>query len=86
MRALLTKSKERARKGIRWLGKYLKGTRDKGTIFKPDPTRGLEVYVDADFAGNWDKDEAANDRDTARSRHGYIIMYNGCLIIWKSQL
>ena len=26
------------------------------------------------------------DRDTARSRHGYIISYAGCPILWKSQL
>jgi hypothetical protein len=29
---------------------------------------------------------ASEDRDTVRSRHGYIIRYMGCLIIWKSQL
>ena len=54
--------------------------------FKPDRTRGLEIYVDADFAGNWNKEEAFNDRDTAHSRHGYFIMYAGCPIVWKSQL
>ena len=43
------------------------------------------MFVDADFAGNWNPKEA-NDRDTARSRHGYIIMYKGCPILWKSQL
>ena len=26
-------------------------TRDKGVIYRPDITRGLECYVDADFAG-----------------------------------
>ena len=29
---------------------------------------------------------SAEDRDTACSRHGYIIKYMGCPIIWKSQL
>ena len=43
------------------------------------------MFVDADFAGNWDKNEAW-DRDTARSRHGYIVSYHGCPIIWKSQI
>ena len=33
--------------------RYLIGTADKGMIFKPDKTKGLELYVDADFAGNW---------------------------------
>ena len=72
-------------KAVRWLGRYLKGTRDKGIIFRPIKDKDLEVYVDADFVGNWTKEEA-NDRDNARSRHGYIIQYNGCPILWKSQL
>ena len=71
---------------VNWLGRYLKGTRTKGMLFKPDLTKGLEVFVDADFSGNWDHIMAAEDRDTARSRHGYIIRYMGCPIIWKSQL
>ena len=45
----------------------------------------MEVWVDADFAGNWNRSES-EDRDTARSRHGYIIMYEGCPILHKSQL
>ena len=73
-------------KAINWLVRYLKGTQDKGTIFCPDSERGSEVFVDANFAGNWDKNEAGNDPDTAHSRHGYIILYAGCPIIWKSQL
>ena len=47
----------------------------------------MEVFVDASFAGNRDKqDTQTGDRDTARSRHEYIILYYGCLLIWKSQL
>ena len=45
----------------------------------------MELYVDADFSGNWDANETW-DRDTARSRHGYIIKYEGCAIMWKSQM
>lgn len=30
--------------------------------------------------------EEADDRDTARSRHGYVITYAGAPIVWKSQL
>ena len=51
----------------------------------PDKSRGLEVYVDADFAGNWNPKEF-EDPDTARSRHGYFITFAGCPIVWKSQL
>ena len=28
----------------------------------------------------------ATNQDTARSRHGYIIKYNNCPLVWKSQL
>jgi hypothetical protein len=65
-------------------GRYLKGTRDKGLILHPDGRSGLKVYVDADFVGNWDAQDT--DHDSARSRHGYIIKYNGCPITWKSQM
>jgi hypothetical protein len=80
------KPKRQHADALRWLVRYLKGTRDKGMQYKPDISKGLEVYVDADFAGNWNKEEASTDRDTARSRHGYFIMYAGCPIVWKSQL
>ena len=70
---------------VRWIARYLKGTRTRGLILKPDHRKGLEVHVDADFAGNWDRNET-DDPDTARSRHGYIISYAGCPIVWKSQL
>ena len=78
--------KESHAKAIRWLGRYLKSTKDKGLILRPDSSRDLEVFVDADFSGNWDNKDAAHNRDTARSRHGYIITYRGCPIIWKSQM
>ena len=45
----------------------------------------LKVYVDVDFAGNWDPKET-QDQDTVRSIHGYFIMYAGCPILWKLQL
>ena len=45
----------------------------------------MKVYVDADFSGNWYCAEPHN-RNNAKSRHGYIIMYNGCPVSWKSQL
>jgi hypothetical protein len=70
---------------IRWLGRYLKATRNKGTILKPQKGKGLELYIDADFCGNWDPKESW-DCDTARSRHGYIVKYENCPLLWKSQL
>ena len=72
-------------KAIKWVAKYLKASKNKGIIIEPQPEQGLEVFVDADFAGSWDKNDT-NNPDTARSRHGYIIRYAGCPVIWKSQL
>ena len=70
---------------VRWIGRYLKATKDRGTIIKPQKGKGIELYVDADFSGNWDPQESW-DRDTARSRHGYIVKYEGCPLLWKSQM
>jgi hypothetical protein len=53
---------------------------------KPIQGKELEVYVDASFCGDWDPEEVVRDRNTARSRHGHIINYAGCLLLWKSQL
>jgi hypothetical protein len=53
--------------------------------YTPDPTKGIEVYVDADFAGGWDPGDAMN-ADNVYSRTGYVIRYAGCPIYWQSKL
>jgi hypothetical protein len=70
---------------LRWQGRYLKAMRLQGTTLRVDKSKDLEVYVDANFSGNWDPKET-QDRDTARSRHGCIITYAGCAILWKMQM
>ena len=67
------------------IGKYILGTKDKGIVIKPNKDKGLECYVDADFAGGWnaaDADEACS----VYSRTGYVITYAGCPIHWISKL
>jgi len=71
---------------ILYLVRYLKKTRDLGLKFKPDPTKGFECYCDADFSGNWNRDFAATDPSTAKSRSGWTIFYANCPIIWASKL
>ena len=71
---------------IRWLVRYLIGTKDKGYYINPVSNEGLKVHVDANFSGNWDPEEPETDQETAQSRHGYIITYMDAPIIWKSQL
>ena len=68
------------KKAVQWLTRYLKGTMEHGIIMKPDKGIDLQLFVDADFTGNWNNAEAG-DRNTARSRHGYIIKYNGCPLL-----
>ena len=69
-------------RAVRWLGRYLLHSRKKGMQFRAGVTRALEVFDDASFAGNWDKkDIQTGDSDTARSQHGYIILYDGCPLI-----
>ena len=71
---------------VQCLGRYLKGTHNKGAIMRPVPEKELEVFVNASFCGDWDPVEAARDRDTAQSWHGYIINYAGGPLLWKTQL
>ena len=73
-------------KAMQHLGRYLKGTADKGIIYRPDTTKGFEVYADADLAGTWNKETAEDDPTTAKSRAGFIIKFLGCPILWSSKL
>ena len=67
------------------IGKYLLATKDRGIKFKPDSSKGIECFVDADFAGAWDKADADNPENVL-SRTGFIIFYCGCPVFWCSKL
>lgn len=73
-------------KALKWIGRYLASSRDKGIIYNPNGKAGFEVYVDASFCNNWEPETAEWDADTARSRTGYVIMVAGCPIMWASKL
>ena len=64
-------SHERA---IKRIGRYLMGTKDRGILFAPDQSKGLECFVDAEFAGGWSKEDAS-DPDNVLSRTGFVIFY-----------
>jgi len=70
---------------IKWIGRYLFATRDKGLIYLPTVTGTMDMYMDADFAGTWHK-EYAHLRDCVMSRTSFVIPYSGCLIHWGSKL
>ena len=72
-------------KAIMRIGRYLLHTKNRGIIFEPDKSKGLECYVDADFAGGWSNADT-NDADNVMSRTGFVIMYANCPIYWVSKL
>ena len=72
-------------KAIIRIGRYLLDTRSHGIVYKPDTTKGLECYVDADFAGGWSQADSDNAKNVL-SCTGYIITYAGCPIHWVSRL
>ena len=73
-------------KAVEHIAKYFQRTCDKGIILRPDTSKSLEVFADADFSGNWYKDTAQYDASTSKSRTGFIIMYAGCPVVWCSKL
>ena len=70
---------------VKCISRYLKRTKDKGIIYKFDPTKGINIYTDADFAGSWfifNSHELA----LALSHTGYLIKITNCPICWISKL
>ena len=57
----------------------------KGLLFKVDKSKSIIVYVDASFAGEWNK-SWSNDPTSVYSRTGFIVTYAGCPILWTSKL
>jgi len=70
---------------VKRIGRYLKRTKDKGMIYEFDPTKGIEVFVDADFAGSWTLADSYDVR-SALSRTGYVIKIANCPRCWVSKM
>jgi hypothetical protein len=47
---------------------------------------GMECWVDAAHASEWNNKTASNHPNTARSRMGYVITYAGCPMHWSSKI
>ena len=67
------------------IGQYLLLTKERGMIYRPDSKRGLEVFVNANFAGGWGAFDAEN-ADNIYSYTEYVIFYAVCSIFWQSKL
>ena len=42
------------------IGCYLLSTKEQGIIYRPDSSKGIELYFDVNFAGGWDPGDAMN--------------------------
>jgi hypothetical protein len=70
---------------IKRIIRYLIGTKEQGTIFNLDLNKGLNCYVDADFAGLWGHEDE-QDPVSVKSRTGFTLTLFGCPIISQSKL
>jgi len=70
---------------VKRIGRYLLGTKDKGLIMRPYQ-EGMECWVDAAHASEWNNKTASSDPNTARSKMGYVITYAGCPMHWTSKM
>ena len=59
--------------------RYLYHTRKQQLVYKPINKKGKELVMYTDSSWN-------NDKDTSRSRSGFIGLFNNCMITWKSKL
>ena len=64
---------------------YLKRTADKGITMTPNKSKGYECYIDANFAGIFNKLNASNPT-SCLSQTGYVISYANCPILWSSKM
>ena len=79
------KDESLSKSAVKTILRYLKGTRDKGTIINPGGDKfHLELYVDADYCGLHGREDMW-DPNSVRSRTGYLIKLGVWPIIWKSQ-
>lgn len=72
-------------KAVKRIARYLLGNKERGIQFRPDKSKGIQCYVDTDFAGGWNKDDP-NNAQSALSRTGYIVFYAGCPMLWTSRM
>jgi hypothetical protein len=71
-------------KAVKRIVRYLKRTSNEGIILRPDSTKGIQCFVDADFASGWTSSDC-DEPSSVYSRAGFIIMYAGCPLVWVSK-
>lgn len=63
-------------KSVKHIMRYLRDKENLGITYSSNKNEGLIVYCDSDFAG---------DPSNSRSTTGYVFMYGGAPVLWKSQ-
>ena len=63
----------------------IKRDTNQGIIYRPDKSKCVDVFVDASFAGEWNK-AWSEEPTSVMSRTGYVVKYASCPIIWCSKL
>ena len=70
---------------LKRIGRYLKNTSSRGMIINPTRELTIDAYPDADFAGMYGH-EKPTDPACAKSRSGFVIVFAGVPVLWKSKL
>ena len=73
------------KKYIKRLRTYFFHANKEGIIYNPYISKGLECYVDSDFAGGWSQ-EVGDDADNVMSRTRMVIMYDKFPVYWRRSL
>ena len=70
---------------IKQIYRYLLKTKSQGLTLRPDKSKDLECFVDADWTGSWTQASSHIPLST-HTRTCFIITYAGCPILWKSKM
>src|SRR5687768_11048686 len=73
------------KKALKQIVCYLHSTPDKSIIMHPQTAKGLECYVDANFAGGF-MPNSASDATSCLSCTRFFINFANCPIVWASKL
>ena len=68
-----------------WFDILKTGVEDKGLVFTPNGSNGIKCYVDADFSGEWCREDA-DQVGSVLLRTGYIIKFANFPIVWVSKM
>jgi hypothetical protein len=75
----------RHEQAVKRIGRYLLGNSSNGLIIRSTGDLTLDCYVDADFCGLFNYEDA-EDPDSVRSRTGFLITLGNVPVYWSSKL